>query len=1091
MAGPSAVYKIVSFSNLYKSGDKKFSQTVNLEFKNEKNKNKLVSLSDKSGPFFEVRASGKNSYNIEIQFDRLETLSDGQLSDIGINDRISARQKGKVSLPIKNINVIDSTLNGTDKGFQIVLKGGIEIRSNARGVEIKKAGETAPLLRTKPTLEDDTFSISITENCIRQSLDSSNEKVTFNAIRKDGHAISIGEDISVFSPNFIFALEQIVFSERLKENTQSTVSLGNVEIMKANIAGFGGDSSVPTKISNEITLIKQNGKTVIYHNGSFVDIDYIHAYNYPTKKGDPSLNCQLVIKPRSKNSESFRIPLAIELEQNNPKTSSNSYTILNEIADFLGVTKIKEPTSRKNLINLGRLKSEQASVFSNNVKIINTKLYNRSLKLTENDFAAESDFEDERALNQEIDSTAEENAEINANNRESIVEDEVENIFSSAHQPTNTTEIEENTETFYDIPTNVENIHYNSPNYETTYTMQFEDHTEAPILNDNPSDAFPNSEQVEKPANDVTTVAEAKHTEDSIDSSVNEPNQEDFISDPPNDTPSPPQTENDNPAAPTNFEQQTAETQVEPSTSINSQNSNEQNGDTSSESVDINFNGENNNNPSFKNNESSENDQHKDTPIIDSNTKQQMPKQTETEEAQESEQNSEKIAKSEKQAQPEKQAKDKKTEAEKKNRYWPKVLSALGGILLLGGFVVLIALGLSGIGLAIGGALIGVGVASNIVGKSIPLEYNKNYQSILRNAEKFAKNRLKRFKELTQTLFKTSKRFFKRNDRIKKLEKELKNNEETIRDLKSRPKSTLKRSEKKLLKKYLKQESKIQTLKIKQRNTISNSNPRLIENLKKEHVARFVLKYKDKHNENPSEDLLEQTSFEFIDKYRYDIVHCLKRNSGKTSAKKAIQKMSIAERCLIEEADHHFNEALSVANAKFNPSTIKYSNLIAFGPKEEDILGPSITKYFTMGKFTERQTKLANNEKARPRRIDSVDVVIAERSKNDKTQNWVGTFSDKLTSLELQQNAVDGLLEDNKKMLEKADELLSGSGRNYLSNERRNQIEKELKSYSTLNEEKKIKTEMDLEKDNYILTADAKEAKKIQRLRASDIARGR
>ena len=177
--------KIVSFSNLYKSGEKKYSQTINLESTSEKNKNKLVSLEDKSGLFFEVRSSGKNGYKVEIQFDRLEDLSDEQLKTLGIADREIAKQKGKVSLPIENINIIDSTQNGTDKGFQIVLKGGVEIRSNARGVEIKKAGQPTPILRTKPQLADDTFSITITDTCVQHALDNGDKKVAFSSIRKD------------------------------------------------------------------------------------------------------------------------------------------------------------------------------------------------------------------------------------------------------------------------------------------------------------------------------------------------------------------------------------------------------------------------------------------------------------------------------------------------------------------------------------------------------------------------------------------------------------------------------------------------------------------------------------------------------------------------------------------------------------------------------------------------------------------------------------------------------------------------------------------------------------------------------------------
>ena len=108
-----------------------------------------------------------------------------------------------------------------------------------------------------------------------------------------------------------------------------------------------------------------------------------------------------------------------------------------------------------------------------------------------------------------------------------------------------------------------------------------------------------------------------------------------------------------------------------------------------------------------------------------------------------------------------------------------------------------------------------------------------------------------------------------------------------------------------------------------------------------------------------------------------------------------------------------------------------------------------------------------------------------------ETNSWVGTFCHNLTSLELQRNAIDGLLEDDKKLLEKADELLSSRGRDRLSKEKRTKLEKNLESVSSLSEEDKKKAKEKLDDAEKKLSDDSKKAKEAQKLRTSDIARGR
>ena len=335
----------------------------------------------------------------------------------------------------------------------------------------------------------------------------------------------------------------------------------------------------------------------------------------------------------------------------------------------------------------------------------------------------------------------------------------------------------------------------------------------------------------------------------------------------------------------------------------------------------------------------------------------------------------------------------------------------------------------------------------------------------------------------------TSKRFFKLDKKIKKIKESQLEKVEALKEIQKKPESERTRKEKRLVKKYYKNQKKMTSLKNKQREAIAYSNPKIIDTLKKTYVARKIVELKKESKENPSRTFADEMAFEFVDEYKYDIVHCLSRNTGKRSAKKAIQKMSVAERCIIEEADHNFNEALKMANAKYNPATISSSRLIPFGPQEQDILGESISKYFTSGEFTKRQEKLGAGKKAKVRRMDHRDVVLAERIA--EANSWVGSFCDNLTSLELQRNAIDGLLEDDKKLLEKADELLSSRGRDYLSKEKRTTLEKNLESVSSLSEEDKKKAKKELDDAEKKLSDDSKKAKKDQSLRVSDLSAGR
>ena len=406
-------------------------------------------------------------------------------------------------------------------------------------------------------------------------------------------------------------------------------------------------------------------------------------------------------------------------------------------------------------------------------------------------------------------------------------------------------------------------------------------------------------------------------------------------------------------------------------------------------------------------------------------------------------------------------------------------------MLILAGFVVAIAFGLTGFGLAIGGALIGVGALSNIIGKAVPTEYERKAQRVLKNAERFTKRELRKYKMINYYIDRSSKKFFKRDDKIKKIKKAQKELSEKVKKILDKPESKRTRKDKRLLKKYERNQKKINKLKNKQRKTIAYSNPKIIDTLKNQCVAREIDKYKRKNKTYPTRSFADEKAFEFVDEYKYDIVHCLRRNTGKKSAKKAIQKMSIAERCVIQEADYDFNDALNKANAKYNPATISSSRLISFGPQEQDILGESISKYFTSDKFTKRQKKLEAGKKAKVRKKYKKDVAIAEGRGCSST--WIENFCGDLTALELLQNAIDGLLEDDKKLLEKADELLSRSGRDYSSKEERAEVEEGLESISKLDKEAKKGALKDLNEAKKEMSQTSKAARKDQRNQLSSL----
>ena len=362
---------VASFSLNYKTaaGDK-FAQTVRLERTSAENSNKLVSLEDKNGNFFEVRDAAEGGHEVVIAFDRLESLSDAQLAELGVSSREAARRAKNIALPVTSLSVIDSSSLGNERGFQLVLKGNIEIKSNARGVEIKKSGAESPILRAKPAVENDTFGITITENCLAQALDDANRSVNVTAVQKGKPPVQLQDDVSKFSPAFIAGLPEMV--RRPGEKPAQRFDFGGLEFFDATVNGLVGDSLTPQPKQSHVTLIRQGDRSFVRHDGVIFEVDSVYSYHYPFDSTSASINSNLVIVPKDKKRHPVRIPVAVELNKTgNVKTASQSYKTLTGIVKFLGMGTTREPKARDGMINIGKIPSEPASTATNEIKVIN------------------------------------------------------------------------------------------------------------------------------------------------------------------------------------------------------------------------------------------------------------------------------------------------------------------------------------------------------------------------------------------------------------------------------------------------------------------------------------------------------------------------------------------------------------------------------------------------------------------------------------------------------------------------------------------------------------------------------------------------
>ena len=394
--------------------------------------------------------------------------------------------------------------------------------------------------------------------------------------------------------------------------------------------------------------------------------------------------------------------------------------------------------------------------------------------------------------------------------------------------------------------------------------------------------------------------------------------------------------------------------------------------------------------------------------------------------------------------------------------------------------------------LGVGGGLVGLGFAGKMVAASVSPVVVKGGTPSVPLAERILGKELRKYRAIKRTMSRTSNRFFKNERNIEKLGEKKRELEERKNAILSILPTNRTEKQKKLLASYDKKskelEGKISKLSKKQRDLIVDADPRSINDLKKQYVARSVVQYQKENGDRaPSDDFVDEKGFEFVDKFRYAIVNNYKRNAGKKSTRKSIEKLTIAERLVVAEADQHFNDALKRANAYYNPAASSSARPEhGIGPKEEQILGEEISSHFTSGDFAKRQESLRAGEKAKVgRKYDKKDIAVIE-TVDDKTKNWVGSFCQDITELSLQESAIEDTLADSRKLLEYSSRRLEATGRETYLAGATSKLESAAEAHRTspATAEEKLKAQQNAVKQN------AEQVKKAMQTNVSDISRG-
>ncbi len=413
---PIRAGNLVTFTSRYESTTKDpstgksvaYSQKVEIDLTDDKGstERKMLRLSDGGAVCFEVfekkaPRSRSAEYSVNIPFSFISSLSDEKLTELGLNAtkiaqirRYPDSSTKTISLPVDGMTVFDSAnkAHGRDKGFQIFLKGKIEIRSNARGIEIKHADATEPILRTKPKDKAATYTPTMTKHFLETAINSTSDAVNLYAIgSKNDERFRFVDDLSKFSTEFVMALATVandIGNEKVKTFKDRTK---NFAITRSSVTGMVGPESAPTSEVNDVIIANSNGTRYILHKGTFIRFESVSMVHLPPSKGDKVLRTMLVFNPptHTKVSKPFALPIDIPLSSPyarapiTPSKTSPQYKQLQSILNAIGTTALTNPPSGTSQVDFDIIRSERKD--SVKIDLIETANVKRTRGLIEED----------------------------------------------------------------------------------------------------------------------------------------------------------------------------------------------------------------------------------------------------------------------------------------------------------------------------------------------------------------------------------------------------------------------------------------------------------------------------------------------------------------------------------------------------------------------------------------------------------------------------------------------------------------------------------------------------------------------------------
>ena len=319
-----------------------------------------------------------------------------------------------------------------------------------------------------------------------------------------------------------------------------------------------------------------------------------------------------------------------------------------------------------------------------------------------------------------------------------------------------------------------------------------------------------------------------------------------------------------------------------------------------------------------------------------------------------------------------------------KKRMLPKILKALGPLAILAGVASLIlAVALPAVGvplIAVGGILAGGGIIANVAGNAIPEETTINEATEALNIATRSYN--------AKVL--STEQFFANVAEMQKIDDLIASGTLSTKEIN-------------------KLKEKREKLRSANEETIAKGDPSIIQILKNKHVEIFAQKIKDSAGRDATQEEKDSAAFDFVDDYGYAIARNFRINAGKSSARKAIRDLSIAERYDVQEHNKEIEKHLSDVEA----GTVTPSPAI-LGDATADYLKKTKDR-----KFLARAVKLYSPS----------DIVLTTRAPTTagalNLANWQDNFIDNATKLDMELLAVDSRLADSEKLFDYATNLLT------------------------------------------------------------------